>query len=103
MLYCLMKGCALLPICNDRRSSPGKLDMPAAGTLSRKDWRKMFKRYADPNAGKYRNGIHIGERLNWGFVAAERYYKSNGNLNVLARYVDKKGYPLYQWLCDTRQ
>ena len=38
-----------------------------------------------------------------GLVAAERYYKSNGNLNVPARYVDEKGYPLYQWLCDTRK
>lgn len=38
-----------------------------------------------------------------GLCAAERYYKTAGNLNVPARYVDDTGYPLYQWMCDIRK
>lgn len=38
-----------------------------------------------------------------GVASAQRYYRRNGNLNVPAKYVDENGFPLSQWISDTRK
>lgn len=38
-----------------------------------------------------------------GLQAAQRYFETNGDLNVPTQYVDENGFPLFQWLYDVRK
>ena len=99
----------------------GNLDVPAAYVTKEGvhlgTWIcKQRRLYRGPLEGKCLTGEQISmlesigmvwdahrKAFETGLSAAQRYYESNGDLNVPNRYVDEGGFPLFQWLYDVRK
>lgn len=127
----LLKGIGIVPekkedswmrafrLAEDYRRNHGDLDVPAAYVTEEGvrlgTWIcRQRSLYHSPEKGLTEEQIRLldGLGMEWdprrkafenGLKSAQRYFETNGNLNVPARYVDDSGFPLFQWLCDVRK